>query len=149
MLSRIHHRFISDGQMNSRKAITPLSFCPLRDFDKGNLCGEPRDVVCCSVTRSYPTLYDPMDCSPPGPSVHGISQARILEWVDLSLSRDPPNPGIEPGSPALQAASLPLSHRGSPPRNVSLLLCVHCSVFWNKPARYPPFLEPMLPVALA
>ena len=29
----------------------------------------------------------PMDCSPPGPSVHGISQARILEWVDVSFSR--------------------------------------------------------------
>ena len=30
---------------------------------------------------------DPMDCSPPGPSVHGISQARILEWVAISFSR--------------------------------------------------------------
>ena len=108
--------------MNSRKAITPLSFCPLRDSDRGNLCAGPRNVVCCSVTKSCPTLYDPMDCSPPGSSVHGISQARILEWVDLSLSRDLPDPGIAPRSPALQAGSLPLSHQGSPPpRNVSLL----------------------------
>ena len=39
-------------------------------------------------TESYPTLCDPMDCSPPGSSLHGIFQARILEWVyeaDLSL----------------------------------------------------------------
>ena len=40
------------------------------------------------VTQSYPTLCDPMDCSPPGSSVHGILQARILEWVAISLSRD-------------------------------------------------------------
>ena len=32
------------------------------------------------VTQSYPTLRDPMDCSPPGSSVYGIFQARVLEW---------------------------------------------------------------------
>ena len=47
--------------------------------------------------------YDPMGCSLPGSSVHGISQARILEWVAMSSSRGFPNPGIEPESPALQA----------------------------------------------
>ena len=48
-------------------------------------------------------LCDPMDCNPPGPlSVHGILQARILEWVAIPFSRDLPNPGIEPKSPALQ-----------------------------------------------
>ena len=36
----------------------------------------------------YPTLYDHMDCSPPGSSVHGILQARILEWVAMSFSRE-------------------------------------------------------------
>ena len=48
-------------------------------------------------------LCNPMDCSPPGSSVHAISQARILEWVAISSSRGFPNPGIEPESPALQA----------------------------------------------
>ena len=38
------------------------------------------------VTQSCPTLYYPMDCSPPGSSVHRISQARILEWVAISFS---------------------------------------------------------------
>ena len=47
------------------------------------------------------TLYDPMDYSLPGSSVHGISQARILEWVAISFSRGLPNPGIEPRSPTL------------------------------------------------
>ena len=37
------------------------------------------------VTQSCPTLSDLMDCSPPGSSVHGISQARILEWVAISF----------------------------------------------------------------
>ena len=32
------------------------------------------------VAQSYPTLHDPMDCSPPGSSIHGIFQARVLEW---------------------------------------------------------------------
>ena len=38
------------------------------------------------VAQSCPTLCDPMDCSPPGSSVHGIFQARILEWVAISFS---------------------------------------------------------------
>ena len=38
------------------------------------------------VTQSYPTPSDPMDCSPPGPSVHGIFQARVLEWVAIAFS---------------------------------------------------------------
>ena len=39
-------------------------------------------------TQSCPTLCGPMDCSPPGSSAHGIFQARILEWVDISYSRN-------------------------------------------------------------
>ena len=49
------------------------------------------------------TLCDPTDCSPPGSSVHGIFQARILEWVAISYSRG----SLIPGSPALQTHSLP------------------------------------------
>ena len=39
------------------------------------------------VAQSCPTLCDPVDCSPTGSSVHGILQARILEWVEISFSR--------------------------------------------------------------
>ena len=46
-----------------------------------------------------------MDCSPPGSSVHGISQARILERVAISFSRGFPDPGIEPASPATPAGA--------------------------------------------
>ena len=45
-------------------------------------------ITCCvCVCTATPTLGDPMDCSPPGSSVHGILQARILEWVAISFSR--------------------------------------------------------------
>ena len=42
------------------------------------------------VAQSYPTLSDLMDCSPPGSSVHGIFQARVLEWGAIAFSLDPP-----------------------------------------------------------
>ena len=38
------------------------------------------------VAQSRPTLSDPMDCGPPGSSVHGLSQARVLEWGAIALS---------------------------------------------------------------
>ena len=95
------------------------------------------------VTQSCPTLSDPMDYSLPGSSVHGIFQARVLEWVAIAFShqdsmsmlfpgqeywsglpfpsaRNIPDPGKEPTSPAWEAFpawlvdSLPLSHLGKP-----------------------------------
>ena len=55
-----------------------------------------------------------MDCSPPSSSVHGILRVRILEWVAISYPGDLSDPGIEPGSPALQADSLPSEPPGKP-----------------------------------
>ena len=46
------------------------------------------------VAQSCPTLRDPMDCSPPGYSVHGIFQARVLEWGAIAFSD---SPGISVG----------------------------------------------------
>ena len=62
------------------------------------------------VAQSWLTLCDPMDCSLPGSSVHGILQARTLEnWRAQSFPTqvDLPNPRIKPRSPALYADSLP------------------------------------------
>ena len=53
------------------------------------------------VAQSCLTLCDPMDYSLPGSSVHGIFQARVLEWVAISFSRDHPDPGNERGPPTL------------------------------------------------
>ena len=65
------------------------------------------------VAQSCPTLCDSMNCSLPGSSVHGIFQARILERVLFPSPGDLPDPWNEPGSPALQADSLP----SEPPGN--------------------------------
>ena len=43
--------------------------------------------MCAKSLQSRPTLCDPRDCNPPGPSVHGILQARILKWVATPSSR--------------------------------------------------------------
>ena len=54
---------------------------------------------CCyhtvKISQSCPSLYNPMDCNPPGSSVHGVLQARILEWVAMPSSRGsfPPRDG--------------------------------------------------------
>ena len=57
--------------------------------------------------QSSPVLGDPMDCRLPSSSVHGILQARILEWLPCPPPGDLPNPQIKPRSPSLQADSLP------------------------------------------
>ena len=67
-----------------------------------------------SVTKLCPTLWDPMGCSQPGSSVHGILQARIPEWVAFPISRVSSHHRIKPRSPALQADSLPAEPQGKP-----------------------------------
>ena len=76
-------------------------------------------LCCCICAQSCLTLCDPMDCSPPGSSVHGISQARILEWVTISFTK-----------------------RSSWPRDQTHISCVSCIgrqilyhwVTWEAPA---------------
>ena len=60
------------------------------------------------MLQSCLTLCDPMDL------VHGILQARILDWVAFPFSRDLPNSGIEPRSPTLEADSLPAEPQWKP-----------------------------------
>ena len=70
------------------------------------------------VTQSCPTLFDTMDSSPPGSSVHGILQARILEWIAVLESQgDLPDPGIELESPSC----------GQILYHLSLLLITNCT----------------------
>ena len=65
-----------------------------------------------TITQSFLILCNPMDCSLPGSSVHGILQARKLEWVAILFYL--PNSGIEPGSPALHTDSLLSEPTGKP-----------------------------------
>ena len=62
----------------------------------------------CLVPKSYLTLCNPMDCSPPGSSVHGIIQVRILEWVAIPFSRG----SSQSRDQTLQADSLPAEPQG-------------------------------------
>ena len=63
-----------------------------------SLIGYYNICCCCPVAKSRPALGNPTNCSMPGSSVHGIPQARVLEWVAMPSSRDLPNLGIEPTS---------------------------------------------------
>ena len=66
------------------------------------------------VAQSCLTLCNPMDCSPPGSSVHEIFQARILEWVAISFSRGIfPTQGSNPGFLHCMQILLQLSYNGS------------------------------------
>ena len=68
-----------------------------KDF-LGFLPGIPSQTVCAQLLQLCPALWDPMDCSPPGSSVHEILQARILEWLPCPSPGDLPHRGIEPRS---------------------------------------------------
>ena len=59
------------------------------------LCLKLFFCCCCSVATSCPMLCDPMDCSPPGSSVHGILQARVLECAAISSSRGSSPPKVQ------------------------------------------------------
>ena len=67
------------------------------------------------VTQLCLTLCNPMDYT-----VHGILQARILEWVALPFRGDLPNPGIKPRSPTLQVDSLPAEPPPGKPKNTGV-----------------------------
>ena len=59
-----------------------------------------------AVAQSCPTLSDPMDCSPPGPSVYGIFQARLLEWGAIAFSVTEPLGGENFSSPIMYEACI-------------------------------------------
>ena len=76
--------------------------------------------VCVLVAQSCLTLCDPMHCSPPGSSVHGILQARILEWVAIPF----PTQGLNLGLLHCRQMFYHQSHQGSPNLSIHNLLTV-------------------------
>ena len=74
-----------------------------------------------NVFLSCVRLYNPMYCSPPGSSVQGILQARMLEWVAIPFSKGSPYPGMKPRSPVLQADSLLSQPPGKPKSHVYII----------------------------
>ena len=82
-----------------------------------------KNFVSVVSSLSHDLLFcDPVDCSPPGSSVHSISQARILEWVVIPFPRDLPDPGIEPTAPALAGRYFTTVPSGKPSNFVSKLV---------------------------
>ena len=90
------------------------------------------------VPQSCPTLCDPMDCSPPGSSVPGILQARILEWVVIPSPGNHQDPGIKPGSLALQVDSLPSEPSGKP-KTAKLLMKTNLNIWAELPLTKLPY----------
>ena len=101
-----------DAQHTLRKDVAGIS---TRNSSSTKNIGHPTQEWMYSVPQSCLILCNPMDCSLPGSSVHGILQARILEWAAIPFSRDLSDPGIEPGSLTLQADSLASKPPGKPP----------------------------------
>ena len=91
----------------------------LGNFKISTGCWRSQIFACVLVAQLCPTLCNAMDCSPPGSSVHGILQARILGWVAISSPGDLPDPGIKPRCAALQVDSLP----SEPPGKSYIFLC--------------------------
>ena len=91
------------------------------------------------MNRVCPTLFDPMDCGLPGSSIHGIFQARVLEWAAISFSkwrggkpgRQQP-PALEPPRSLAQlpepSASFPHSLSGDFPPSLSIGGCVDAAI---------------------
>ena len=78
--------------------------------------------VCAKLLQSWPTLCDPVDCSLPGPSVHGILQERILEWVTMPLFRGSSQPRDQTCMSYVSCiGSLPLPPPGKP--TIPVLMC--------------------------
>ena len=77
----------------------------------GHLC----EVLCyCCLVKVISNSCDPMGCILPGPSVHGISQARLMERVPFPSPGDLPDPGMEPVSPALAGMFFITKSQGKP-----------------------------------
>ena len=108
---------LSGPKDNAAIDSSQASFCSLTDLliGKDLPANAPMisfTCVACSVAQSCPSLWDPMDSSTPGSSVHGISQARILEWEAISYSKDP-LPSYFQNSPAIRP---PWLQTGRPPQ---------------------------------
>ena len=88
------------------------------DHQQGEPVLKPTSCACVHAQslQSCPTLCDPMDCSPRGSSVHGILQARILEWIAISFSRGSswPRDGTRIYLLHWQVGSLPRALPGKP-----------------------------------
>ena len=127
LLSLFKHRSVDNSYFALLSGIYNLQSCKIAPVEAktNNLVESSSDFGRCSFSpttflsacvhaQSCPTLCEPMDCSSPDFSVHGTSQGRALGWVAIYSSRDLPDPGIEPESPALAVRFLTTASPGKP-----------------------------------
>ena len=92
MASENHSRILWSSSQNAPFTLDGApSACPSPSHPPNYIKDGSNDIpspYVCAQPQSCLTLCDPMDCSLPGSSVHGIFQARILEWVAISYSRE-------------------------------------------------------------
>ena len=91
----------------------------------------PNSMSVCSVAQLCPTLWDPLDCSPPGSSVRGILQARILEWVAISFFRGSSWPRDQTPTSCISCIT-PIGPQGLS-WDVTSLIVAPDSQFWWRP----------------
>ena len=112
----MQEKFFTEGQLQDTAhllpgwLLLPVAWCGWSSWEFPSDVQKNRmmkTVVKETVTQSCLTLWDPMDCSAPGSSIHGILQARILNGLPCPSPGELPNPGIKPRFPSLQAGSLP------------------------------------------
>ena len=107
--------------------MAPIPRLPFKDSTwKQNFFIKKQEVIGLHVSESEVAqscliLCDPMDCSLPGSSVHGILQARILESVAFPSPGDLPDPGITPRSPAAEAEPVLTGPPGKPLLNKCMI----------------------------
>ena len=112
--------FLKDS-LTRQKGIFQALYCTLSELRREHVCifGQEEDQWCCALfARSLSCVVffcDPMTSSPPGSSLHGTSQARILEWVPMSSSRGSSQPRDRTHVSCIgKWVLLSLSHRESP-----------------------------------
>ena len=101
------HKVLSSSSIRIKFPMAVPLFCPGWKL--------PSTLWVSEVAQSCPTLCDPVNCSPPGSSVLGILQARILEWVAMPLLQGIfPTQGLNPGLCHWRQILYCLSHEGTP-----------------------------------
>ena len=138
---RILFQAVENSFSKSVVLVTPFAWASECEASFGDdlPCPLPRGL-CFELFQLCLTLFHPMLCSAPGSSIHGISQARTLEWAALPLG-DLPDPGIEPESlmsPALAGRFFTTEPPGRPTRHIKALTfplplstLFYLKSFWN------------------
>ena len=131
-MPRPYHTLLSSGVLKTWKKITAFRNRVFNLFPKLLLlrfffCFYEMVTATAKSPQSCPTLCNPIDGNPPGSSVHGIFQARVLEWGATILQRIFPTQGLNLGLLHCRQTLYSLSHQGSSNLMPNL---INCMQFW-------------------